>query len=107
MVEAAAGLPKRSPSKKEEEAAFRWVYQWGFSREMLSAAYDRCADNTGKFSAAYMNKVLEGWHNAGIRSVDQLEEAEHRKKEEAAKGGKSYDIDELERLSFFNLPEEL
>ena len=31
MVEAAAGLPKRSPSKKEEEAAFRWVYQWGFS----------------------------------------------------------------------------
>lgn len=107
MVEAAAGLPKRSPSKKEEEAAFRWVYQWGFSREMLSAAYDRCADNTGKFSAAYMNKVLEGWHNAGIRSVDQLEEAEHRKKEEAAKDGKSYDIDELERLSFFNLPEEL
>ena len=58
-------------------------------------------------SAAYMNKVLEGWHNAGIRSVDQLEEAEHRKKEEAAKDGKSYDIDELERLSFFNLPEEL
>lgn len=107
MVEAAAGLPKRSPSKKEEEAATRWVYQWGFSREMLSAAYDRCADNTGKFSAAYMNKVLEGWHNAGIRSVDQLEEAERQRKEAAKDGGNSYDIDELERLSFFNLPEEL
>ena len=40
-------------------------------------------------------------------ALPALEEAEHRKKEEAAKGGKSYDIDELERLSFFNLPEEL
>ena len=107
MVESAAGLPRRSPSKREEEAATRWVYQWGFSREMLSAAYDRCADNTGKFSAAYMNKVLEGWYNAGIRTVEQLQEAERQKQEEQKKDQKSYDIDELERLSFFNLPKEL
>lgn len=107
MVESAAGLPRRSPSKREEEAATRWVYQWGFSREMLSAAYDRCADNTGKFSAAYINKVLEGWHSAGIRTVEQLQEAERQKQEEQKKDQKSYDIDELERLSFFNLPKEL
>ena len=107
MVESAAGLSRRSPSKREEEAATRWVYQWGFSREMLSAAYDRCADNTGKFSAAYINKVLEGWHNAGIRTVEQLQEAERQKQEEQKKDQKSYDIDELERLSFFNLPKEL
>ena len=107
MVESAAGLPRRSPSKREEEAATRWVYQWGFSREMLSAAYDRCADNTGKFSAAYINKVLEGWYNAGIRTVEQLQEAERQKQEEQKKDQKSYDIDELERLSFFNLPKEL
>lgn len=107
MVESAAGLPRRSPSKREEEAATRWVYQWGFSREMLSAAYDRCADNTGKFSAAYINKVLEGWYSAGIRTVEQLQEAERQKQEEQKKDQKSYDIDELERLSFFNLPKEL
>ena len=107
MVESAAGLSRRSPSKREEEAATRWVYQWGFSREMLSAAYDRCADNTGKFSAAYINKVLEGWYNAGIRTVEQLQEAERQKQEEQKKDQKSYDIDELERLSFFNLPKEL
>ena len=74
---------------------------------MLSAAYDRCADNTGKFSAAYINKVLEGWYNAGIRTVEQLQEAERQKQEEQKKDQKSYDIDELERLSFFNLPKEL
>ena len=107
MVESAAGLPRRSPSKREEEAATRWVYQWGFSREMLSAAYDRCADNTGKFSAAYINKVLVGWPSAGIGTVEQLQGAERQKQEEQKKDQKSYDIDELERLSFFNLPKEL
>lgn len=35
-VESAAGLSRRSPSKKEEDAAFRWVKEWKFSQEMLS-----------------------------------------------------------------------
>ena len=106
QVSAAAGLPKRSPSKKEEDAACRWVYEWGFSREMLSAAYESCVDHTGKFSAAYMNKVLEGWQSRNIKNIKQLKDQE--KKSEEAKGqAKSYDIDELESMSFFDLPEEL
>lgn len=105
-VAGAAGLPKRSPSKKEEDAACRWVYEWGFSREMLSAAYESCVDHTGKFSAAYMNKVLEGWQSRNIKNIEQLKDQE--KKSEEAKGqAKSYDIDELESMSFFDLPEEL
>ena len=47
MVEAAAGCRSAPPPRRRRRRAFRWVYQWGFSREMLSAAYDRCADNTG------------------------------------------------------------
>ena len=103
-VESAAGLPRRSPSKKEEEAAFRWVYEWKFTPEMLAAAYERCADNTGKFSAAYMNKVLERWYKTGIRNLSELAGEEQQKKEEREK---SYDIDELERMSFFDLPDNL
>lgn len=105
-VSAAAGLAKRSPSKKEEEAAYRWVYQWKFTPDMLSAAYDRCADNTGKFSMAYMDKVLGGWHQQGIRNLSELAQAEEQKKR-GKESQKSYDIDDLERMSFFNLPEEL
>lgn len=119
-VSSAAGLPKRSPSKKEEEAALRWVEQWGFSQEMLSAAYERCVDNTGKFSAAYMDRVLESWHTAGVRNLEEL--SAHEEKKQAARqaekekprsrkdgdgGGKSYDIDELARMSFFHLPKDL
>ena len=112
-VASAAGLPKRSPSRKEEEAALRWVQEWGFTQEMLSAAYDRCADNTGKFSAAYMDRVLESWHAAGVRNPEELAAYEEKKKAggtgKAAPhaGEKSYDIDELERLSFFSLPDNL
>lgn len=104
-VSSAAGLPKRSPSKKEEDAAYRWVYEWKFTQEMLSAAYERCADNTGKFSIPYMNKILSRWHEEGMTNTDQLSREDEKKQED--KKDSSYDIDELERLSFFDLPEEL
>lgn len=105
-VSAAAGLNKRAPTKKEEEAAYRWVYEWQFSPDMLSAAYERCADNTGKFSAAYMNRVLERWQKDGVKNLDRLAQEEQRKKREK-EHNTSYDIEEVERMSFFDLPEEL
>ena len=105
-VESAAGLPRRSPTKREEEAAYRWVYQWKFTSEMLTAAYERCADNIGKFNISYINKILEGWHAQGVRNLRELEELENHRKEEREKN-KSYDIEELEKISFFDLPEEL
>lgn len=115
-VSAAAGLAKRAPGKREEEAALRWVEEWGFSQEMLAAAYDRCTYNIGKFSIAYINSVLESWQRAGVKSPDALAEYERKKKAGLDKpkgkgrnagGEKSYDIDELERMSFFDLPENL
>lgn len=105
-VSAAAGLPKRAPTKKEEESAYRWVYEWKFTPDMLSAAYERCADNTGKFSAAYMNRVLERWQKEGVKNLEQLAREEQRKKGEK-EHNTSYDIDEVERMSFFDLPEEI
>lgn len=105
-VQASAGLPRRSPSKKEEDAAFRWVYEWKFTVEMLSAAYERCVDNTGKFNVSYINKILEGWYKNGIRNLQDLEALDAKKREER-ESTKSYDIEELERMSFFDLPEEL
>lgn len=109
-VSAAAGLTKRSPSKSEEERACRWVYEWGFSQEMLESAYEACVDHTGKFSAAYMDKVLTGWHGLGIHDRAALEkhkQAAPNKKEARGSAEKSYDIDELEQLSSLRLPDKL
>lgn len=104
-VESAAGIPRRSPSKKEEETAYRWVYEWKFTPVMLSAAYERCVNSAGKFSMAYMNKILERWHMAGYTLPEQVEAEEERKKKDG-KPEKSYDIDDIERMSFFDPPEE-
>ncbi len=119
-VSAAAGLSKRSPSKSEGQRACKWVYEWGFTDEMLSAAYDACAEYTGKFSAAYMDKVLDGWHQLGIRSLKELQENQAAQASQTSQPSrpaapvrqnppenKSYDITQLEQLSSFHLPENL
>ena len=105
-VQSAAGLPRRSPSKKEEDAAFRWVWEWKFTVEMLSAAYERCVDNTGKFNVNYIDKILDGWHKNGVRNLQELEALDAKKKGDR-ENTKTYDIEELEKMSFFDLPEEL
>lgn len=109
-VSASAGLTKRSPSKAEEERACRWVYEWGFSQEMLEAAYEACVDHTGKFSAAYMDKVLTGWHGLGIHdraALEKQKQAAASKKEPRTGTEKSYDMSELEQLSSLRLPDKL
>lgn len=105
-VESATGIPHRSPTKKEEETAFRWIVEWKFSPEMVAAAYERCADSIGKFSMAYMNKILERWQKLGFVNLMQVQADEQRKKAEQ-ENNKSYDLSEYERMSYFDPPEDL
>lgn len=105
-VQAVMGLPRRAPSKREDDAAYRWVYQWKFTKEMLTAAYERCVDRTSRFNINYIDKVLEDWHKKGIQNLQDLEQKEADWKEEQGRT-KSYDTSELEDMSHFDLPEEL
>ena len=104
-VSAAAGLDRRSPSKREAEAAFRWVAQWRFSDAMLAAAYEECVDHTGKFSVAYLDKIFTRWRREGIATPADLDR-EDRKKAQAREAKKTYDTDEIEEMSFFDVLEE-
>ncbi len=69
IVEKAFGIDRRQPSTKELEYSEKWVVEWGFSREMLKAAYDGCVDSKAKLSMPYINKILESWHSKGYKSV--------------------------------------
>lgn len=89
-------IEHRRPSAKEQQAADRWVNEWGFSQEMLRAAYDQCVDATTKISIPYINKILEKWYKSGVKTLDDLAN-EAAAKKEAAAPQKSYDIDEIER----------
>lgn len=89
-VETAMGMEHRSPSAKELQNAYKWVEEWGFSKEMLRAAYEECVDNTSKFSMAYVGRVLENWHKQGFTTPEQTAAAEKKKPPKTGKEKESY-----------------
>ncbi|QAT50367.1 DnaD domain protein [Caproiciproducens sp. NJN-50] len=105
QVEQALGMPHRSPSSKEEAFADTWVAQWKFGGDMIREAYDRAVDATGKFSASYMNRILERWKKANISTVQQAqrETMERAAARRDSKGSPlSQELDEFERSGIFD-----
>ena len=87
MVEKAFGIDRRKPSDKELEYASRWVLEWGFSREMLKEAYNRCIDQTAKLQMSYINKILERWYKEKITTpadIDKPQTAAAKSKDSAS-----------------------
>ena len=67
----------------------RYVDQWldmGFGADAMSLAYDRTVTNTRKFSPAYMNKILQSWHDKGLHSLQEIQakDSAHSRKAPAA-----------------------
>ena len=62
-------------------------------------------DRTSRFTLNYIDKVLEDWHNKGIQNLQDLEQRESSWRDDQQ--SKSYNTNELEELSHFDLPEEL
>ncbi len=105
-VEKAMGIDRRLPSAKELKNAYTWVEEWGFSSEMLRAAYEECVDNTAKVSMAYIGRVLQNWHKQGIKTPEEAAAAKTEKagsgKAKGKKDGKAsyagYDMDLVQQM---------
>ena len=94
------GLGGRALTKREEGYIKNWTEKWSFSDDMIEYAYELTVHSTNKPSLPYANKIMEGWHKAGITSVDQAKESsfEYKKAQEqdADKDNKSsFDTDEF------------
>ncbi len=99
MVEAAFGIEHRMPSDKELEYANTWVIEWGFSREMLKEAYNRCVDAKAKLDMRYVNGILSRWFKDEIKSVEATRETEKVAARPADKKGFSaYDKSLVDKL---------
>ena len=101
-ISSAFGIDRPVPSKNEQTYATRWLREWRFSMKMIKAAYDICADNTGKMSLSYMNKILASWHDGGITKPEDIPEKAGKttaaKAKNQNKNTKSYDMDEVKQL---------
>ena len=99
MVETAFGIEHRMPSDKELEYANTWVIEWGFSREMLKEAYNRCVDAKAKLDMRYVNGILSRWFKDGIKTVEATREtAKTAAKPVDKKGFSAYDKSLVDKL---------
>ncbi len=110
---AMTGISTPHPTSEQSAHLRRWSNELGFDIEMIYLAYEEMANHTNKISFAYMNKVLQNWHDEGIKTPAQLEKSKAEKKAETKTKAKpkpgsgyaaSYDIDEFNRRSLNEPP---
>lgn len=67
------GIGGRSLTKKEKEFIEQWTNGYGYGIDEIVYAFEQSADNTGKLSFAYMNKVLSTSFEKGYKTAAQMQ----------------------------------
>lgn len=78
------GIGERKLGTKEEAMFLRWTGDFGYDSEIVGIAYDITVNQTGKISLPYMDKLLTRWHEAGARTVREVEDLLDRERAEHA-----------------------
>ena len=81
-----AGIAYKNPTKKQEALFIKWTKEWKLSVEMLAYAYEKMLDSIDKVNYNYLDKIVASWHDAGYKSISQVEQAEADRKEKAGAG---------------------
>lgn len=112
------GLQNRELTTREKGYIHQWYDEFHYTETLITLAFERSADSTGKLSFPYIHKILETWSEKKIFSVEEAQSEMLKGKPKTAptstsKGAQknaprkytetSYDIDELEqRLIYGN-----
>ena len=83
----------RSLTAAEERYASSWL-DMGFDDEAIGMAYERTCLNTGGLSWAYMNKILQRWHEAGLKTAEAIRSRDRKPGNAAPAGQRQLDADE-------------
>lgn len=81
-IKSIIGIEERNLTTSEKVHLQRWINEWGMGWDLITVAFERTAEKTGKASFAYMNGILRKWREQGIKKKKDLE------KENAAPGKK-------------------
>lgn len=73
----------RNLTPAEERFANAWL-EMGFSKEVISMAYERTCLNTGGLNWNYMNKILTRWHEAGFKTAEDIRTGDRKNADKAA-----------------------
>ncbi|WP_195276524.1 DnaD domain protein [Anaerotruncus rubiinfantis] len=100
----AFGLHSRGLTPREREFVDSW-FSLGLDEKLICLACERAAENTGKVSFAYADRIIQSWKQKGIVSVkaalDDLSAgnpAKQKQNKSAQTGDSSLDMDKIHRL---------
>lgn len=93
------GMGSRSLTAREKSCFEIWTEKWSFSLDIIKRAYEITVNSTAKPSVSYANKILENWHNAGLTTLEQIDDANNSfrssKKQSTSGKAESFDTDEF------------
>ena len=75
----------RSLTAAEERYADKWI-EMGFDDAVTTMAYERTCLNTGGLNWAYMDKILQRWHEAGLHTAEEVRNGDRKPATKGASG---------------------
>ena len=75
----------RNLTAAEERYALSWL-EMGFAEDALALAYERTCLNTGGLNWAYMNKILQRWHQQGLHTAEAVRGGDRKSVPKGASG---------------------
>lgn len=67
----------RNLTAAEERYAQSWL-DMGLQEDLLSMAYERTCLNTGGLNWAYMNKIIQRWHEQGFTTAEDVQNGDRK-----------------------------
>lgn len=71
------GIYDRGLTQTEKKYITSWAND-GIPLKLISLAYDKTVENTGKLKFSYMNSILQSWAESGFTTPEQIKEAEEK-----------------------------
>lgn len=81
----AFGIMGRNAGTAEQEFMRRWFKEFGFDAAIVTEACNRTLTATGAASFPYADKILTGWKENGVRTLQDVESLDKRRQEKQAK----------------------
>ena len=101
-IQSLLGLQGRALTAPERKHILAWL-DMGFADDAIQLGYERTVYNTGALKWAYMDKILQRWHEAGLHDWKAVEAKEgvrstSRRNTGAGKPEEPVDVSELENF---------
>lgn len=107
-VRSILGIYDRALTSYEKKFINTWCSDERINTDLISLAYDRTVKHTGKLSWAYMDKILQGWADAGyVNETDIINNDKPPIQKSSVKPGSIANYNDTNTIDYTKLEEQL